>query len=216
MLCYWNLLWQGLSHLIQVHLDSCTLHFICSVTLLIGKISACLIMLKSCFFKKRINSSHNYCVRLRTQVWFLRHKKVEATVLISTPNHMLSHSLLVDLPMMKAAHIVIDIVIHFNHRFALMIVDSATALYRTDFSGRGELSARQMHLAKFLRSLQKLADEVVSVSMSRGFAKIIRLKNFKPSFMNVVWCCCRYYQPSCCSSGWFCDFCWATSQTHWW
>ncbi|GAA0159988.1 DNA metabolism protein [Lithospermum erythrorhizon] len=44
-------------------------------------------------------------------------------------------------------------------RFALMIVDSATALYRTNFSGRGELSARQMHLAKFLRSLQKLADE---------------------------------------------------------
>ncbi|XP_061361783.1 DNA repair protein RAD51 homolog B [Gastrolobium bilobum] len=44
-------------------------------------------------------------------------------------------------------------------RFAVMIVDSATALYRTDFSGRGELSARQMHLAKFLRSLQKLADE---------------------------------------------------------
>ncbi|KMZ69144.1 hypothetical protein ZOSMA_220G00190 [Zostera marina] len=44
-------------------------------------------------------------------------------------------------------------------RFALLIVDSATALYRTDFSGRGELSARQMHLAKFLRSLQKLADE---------------------------------------------------------
>lgn len=49
----------------------------------------------------------------------------------------------------------------FQRRFALMIVDSATALYRTDFSGRGELSARQMHLAKFLRSLQKLADEVV-------------------------------------------------------
>jgi DNA repair protein RAD51 len=44
-----------------------------------------------------------------------------------------------------------------------MIVDSATALYRTDFSGRGELSARQMHLAKFLRSLQKLADEVMFV-----------------------------------------------------
>lgn len=47
-----------------------------------------------------------------------------------------------------------------NYRFALIIVDSATALYRTDFTGRGELSARQMHLAKFLRSLQKLADEV--------------------------------------------------------
>jgi len=44
-------------------------------------------------------------------------------------------------------------------RFALLIVDSATALYRTDFSGRGELSARQMHLARFLRQLQGLADE---------------------------------------------------------
>jgi len=45
-------------------------------------------------------------------------------------------------------------------RFALLIVDSATALYRTDFSGRGELSARQMHMARFLRNLQRLADEV--------------------------------------------------------
>ncbi|XP_054718313.1 DNA repair protein RAD51 homolog 1-like [Uloborus diversus] len=44
-------------------------------------------------------------------------------------------------------------------RYALMIVDSATALYRTDFSGRGELSARQMHLAKFLRMLLRLSDE---------------------------------------------------------
>ncbi|KAL3694577.1 hypothetical protein R1sor_008228 [Riccia sorocarpa] len=44
-------------------------------------------------------------------------------------------------------------------RFALMIIDSATALYRTDFSGRGELSARQMHLGRFMRSLQKIADE---------------------------------------------------------
>lgn len=45
-------------------------------------------------------------------------------------------------------------------KYSLLIVDSATALYRTDFSGRGELSARQMHLAKFLRSLLRLADEV--------------------------------------------------------
>ena len=44
-------------------------------------------------------------------------------------------------------------------RYALVIVDSATACYRTDYSGRGELSARQMHLAQFLRSLLKLADE---------------------------------------------------------
>ncbi|QGA15465.1 hypothetical protein EYB26_003123 [Talaromyces marneffei] len=44
-------------------------------------------------------------------------------------------------------------------RFSLLIVDSATALYRTDFNGRGELSNRQTHLAKFLRTLQRLADE---------------------------------------------------------
>lgn len=44
-------------------------------------------------------------------------------------------------------------------RFALLIVDSATALYRTDYSGRGELSARQMHLAHFLSCLRKIADE---------------------------------------------------------
>lgn len=45
-------------------------------------------------------------------------------------------------------------------RYALLIVDSATALYRTDYAGRGELSARQMHLARFLRMLLRLADEV--------------------------------------------------------
>lgn len=44
-------------------------------------------------------------------------------------------------------------------RYSLLIVDSATALYRTDYSGRGELSARQMHLARFLRMLLRLADE---------------------------------------------------------
>merc|ERR1719328_682087 len=44
-------------------------------------------------------------------------------------------------------------------RYAIVIVDSATACYRTDYSGRGELSARQMALAQFLRALLKLADE---------------------------------------------------------
>jgi DNA repair protein RAD51 len=67
-----------------------------------------------------------------------------------------------------------------EQRYALVIVDSATGillilsilsanlllltgLYRTDYSGRGELSARQMHMAKFLRSLMRLADEVASL-----------------------------------------------------
>ena len=46
-----------------------------------------------------------------------------------------------------------------QQKFSLLIVDSATALYRTDYSGRAELSTRQMNLAKFLRNLQKIADE---------------------------------------------------------
>lgn len=46
-----------------------------------------------------------------------------------------------------------------ENRFALIVVDSATALYRTDYQGRNELAARQVHLAKFLRSLQNLAEE---------------------------------------------------------
>ncbi|CAB1435128.1 unnamed protein product [Pleuronectes platessa] len=47
----------------------------------------------------------------------------------------------------------------FLIKYALLIVDSATALYRTDYSGRGELSARQGHLGRFLRMLLRLADE---------------------------------------------------------
>ncbi|KAF7696489.1 DNA repair protein RAD51 like protein A [Cucumispora dikerogammari] len=43
--------------------------------------------------------------------------------------------------------------------YSLLIVDSAMALYRTDFTGRGELGARQIHLAVFLRTLSRLADE---------------------------------------------------------
>ncbi len=46
-----------------------------------------------------------------------------------------------------------------ENRFSLVVVDSATALYRSEFNGRGELSARQIHLGRFLRALQGLADE---------------------------------------------------------
>ena len=46
-----------------------------------------------------------------------------------------------------------------DDRFALLVVDSATALYRTDYSGRGELSERQMHMGQFLRQLTRMAEE---------------------------------------------------------
>ena len=52
-------------------------------------------------------------------------------------------------------------------RYSLLIIDSATSLYRTDYSGRGELAARQMHLARFLRNLLRLADEVTRAQGTR-------------------------------------------------
>lgn len=44
-------------------------------------------------------------------------------------------------------------------RYALLIVDSATALFRSDYVGRGELSERQIALGQFLRELMRLADQ---------------------------------------------------------
>jgi len=44
-------------------------------------------------------------------------------------------------------------------RYALIVCDSATALFRTDFTGRGELAERQQKLAQFLRGLTRLAEE---------------------------------------------------------
>uniref|UniRef100_A0AAV2KA00 DNA repair protein RAD51 homolog n=1 Tax=Knipowitschia caucasica TaxID=637954 RepID=A0AAV2KA00_KNICA len=58
-------------------------------------------------------------------------------------------------------------------RYALLIVDSATALYRTDYSGRGELSARQGHLGRFLRMLLRLADEFGVAVVKFGVAVVI-------------------------------------------
>ena len=74
-------------------------------------------------------------------------------------------------------------------RYALVIVDSATALYRTDYSGRGELSARQMHLARFLRYLLRLADEVwylyfLTVQLA-GFYNAYRSEQPPALFLNT-------------------------------
>jgi DNA repair protein RAD51 len=44
-------------------------------------------------------------------------------------------------------------------RYALLVVDSATGLFRTDYTGRGELAERQQALNRFLRKLQRIADE---------------------------------------------------------
>jgi len=46
-----------------------------------------------------------------------------------------------------------------EERIALVVVDSATALFRVDFSGRGQLAERQIKLGQFLSQLTKMAEE---------------------------------------------------------
>eukprot|EP01054_Gregarina_sp_Poly1_P000209 Gregarina_sp_Poly_1__208@NODE_1049_length_5236_cov_775_534146_g729_i0_p5_GENE_NODE_1049_length_5236_cov_775_534146_g729_i0NODE_1049_length_5236_cov_775_534146_g729_i0_p5_ORF_typecomplete_len130_score18_36Rad51/PF08423_11/3_5e30RecA/PF00154_21/2_2e05AAA_25/PF13481_6/0_00074ATPase/PF06745_13/0_082_NODE_1049_length_5236_cov_775_534146_g729_i021362525 len=43
--------------------------------------------------------------------------------------------------------------------FSVLIVDSIMALFRVDFSGRGELAERQQILGKTLSRLQKVAEQ---------------------------------------------------------
>ena len=43
--------------------------------------------------------------------------------------------------------------------YKLLIIDSIMALFRVDYSGRGELADRQQHLAQMLSRLQRLSEE---------------------------------------------------------
>ena len=44
-----------------------------------------------------------------------------------------------------------------EEKYSLIICDSATSLFRVDYSGRGELSERQQKLNRFLSSMRKAA-----------------------------------------------------------
>ncbi|KNH04180.1 RAD51/dmc1 protein [Perkinsela sp. CCAP 1560/4] len=44
-------------------------------------------------------------------------------------------------------------------QFSLIVIDSVTALFRADFTGRGELAERQQKLGKMLSNLMKMAEE---------------------------------------------------------
>ena len=44
-------------------------------------------------------------------------------------------------------------------KFSLIIIDSITALFRADFTGRGELADRQQKLGQHLSHLIKLSEE---------------------------------------------------------
>ena len=49
--------------------------------------------------------------------------------------------------------------IMMESKFSMLIVDSSTALFRSDYLGRGELSVRQNAIGKFMRALQRISDE---------------------------------------------------------
>ena len=51
-----------------------------------------------------------------------------------------------------------------EEQFKLVIMDSITALFRSDFTGRGELAERQQRLGQLMHRLRKLADEFNVVS----------------------------------------------------
>ena len=57
-----------------------------------------------------------------------------------------------------------------TNEYRLLVIDSIISLYRTDYSGRGELSERQQVLGQFLRRAAAMAEEfnlvVLLVSLS--------------------------------------------------
>lgn len=46
-----------------------------------------------------------------------------------------------------------------TNEYRLLVIDSVMSLYRTDYSGRGELSERQQVLGQFLRRATQMAEE---------------------------------------------------------
>ena len=55
------------------------------------------------------------------------------------------------------------------------IVDSIMALFRVDYSGRGELADRQQKLAQMLSRLQKMAEGMGSIVMCGDFVGCLTL-----------------------------------------
>ena len=49
------------------------------------------------------------------------------------------------------------------HCQIVQIVDSIMALFRVDFSGRGELADRQQKLAQMLSRLQKISEGITNI-----------------------------------------------------
>lgn len=81
--------------------------------------------------------------------------------------------------------------------YRLLVIDSVIALFRTDYSGRGELAERQQALGQFLKRLAALAEEfnvcVMLVSLGDGHTcYTARLTYSRPTK------CSRTQEPALC------------------
>lgn len=54
--------------------------------------------------------------------------------------------------------------IYLSSMITMQIIDSIMALFRVDFSGRGELAERQQKLAQMLSRLQKISEGMGNIA----------------------------------------------------
>ncbi|KAI5706143.1 hypothetical protein M8J75_005298 [Diaphorina citri] len=127
-----------------------------------GKTQLCHTLAVTCQLPIDQNGAEGKCLYIDTEGTF----RPERLIAIADRYKLIGTDVLDNVAYARAyntdhqTHLLIDAsAMMAESRYALLIVDSAMALYRTDYSGRGELSARQMHLARFLRMLLRLADE---------------------------------------------------------
>ncbi|KAK8804129.1 hypothetical protein WA171_000222 [Blastocystis sp. BT1] len=99
-----------------------------------------------------------------------------------------THEQQMDIITAAAAKIVED-----DSPYHLLIVDSITALFRVDYSGRGELAERQQKLGRHLSALKKLAEEfnvavliINQVTADPGAAAMFVKDTKKPIGGNVI------------------------------
>ncbi|CBK21274.2 uncharacterized protein [Blastocystis hominis] len=99
-----------------------------------------------------------------------------------------THEQQMDVITAAAAKIVED-----NSPYHLLVVDSITALFRVDYSGRGELAERQQKLGRHLSALKKLAEEfnvavviINQVTADPGAAAMFVKDTKKPIGGNII------------------------------
>lgn len=97
-------------------------------------------------------------------------------------------------------------VVSFSLSPGCQVIDSIMALFRVDFSGRGELAERQQKLAQMLSRLQKISEGVIMCRIIwhkhygiklhnvQNHGNVLRVDRVCPCPFRVQ-CCSVYHQP---------------------